>query len=253
MAHYGVLRDYRFPDAPDDIRGAKLYGAGGDKLGKIDDVIFDHETGNIHYAVIDTGGWLTTAKFIVPADRLRASTEHDGDYETNLTQHQVESFPPYHEKDLESEESWKKYEDKYRSKWETGPVMHRAETDRNITPTTEQLQGNRSSLSASEPALVADEDLDSDPNAEFDLEEEAERDADADLAAANADTGRTVAAGTDVVVIDNSASGIGGGWDTFQARLRERRKQAVAGCSTCAVGPQTVRGSESADTLKKAS
>ena len=252
MAHYGVLRDYRFPDAPEDIRGAKLYGADDEKLGKIDDVIFDHETGNIHYVVIDTGGWLTTSKFIVPADQLRASTGHDGDYATNLTKEQAEDFPPYHEKDLESEEGWKKYEDKYRSKWETGPVMHRAETDRNVTPTTQQLQGNRSSLSASESALVADEDLEPDPNADFDLEEETERDAEADLAAAGADTDRVVPAAGDTVVISNSASGIGGRWDTFQARLRERRKQAVAGCSSCAVGPQTVRGSESADTLKKA-
>jgi hypothetical protein len=51
-----MLRDYRFADNVDDIRGATLYGQDNDKLGKIDDVIFDHASGTIQYAVVDTGG-----------------------------------------------------------------------------------------------------------------------------------------------------------------------------------------------------
>jgi hypothetical protein len=69
---------------------------------------------------------------------------------------------------------------------------------------------------------------------------------------ASANSARIVPGGTDSVVIDNTAVGIGGRWDTFQARLRERRKEAVAGCSTCSMGPAASKGSESADTLKKA-
>src|SRR5205085_5074293 len=60
MAHYGTLRDYRFTHidaATDDIRGSKVYGLNDEKLGKIDDVIFNHSTGEITYVVIDTGGW----------------------------------------------------------------------------------------------------------------------------------------------------------------------------------------------------
>lgn len=69
MAHYGTLRDYRFQDTDkirDDIRGSKVYGINDEKLGKIDDVIFDHTMGTIRYAVVDTGGWLSSKKFIVP-------------------------------------------------------------------------------------------------------------------------------------------------------------------------------------------
>jgi uncharacterized protein YrrD len=47
MAHYGTLRDHRFDDDVDDIRGASLYGMDDEKLGKIDDVIFDHGSGAI--------------------------------------------------------------------------------------------------------------------------------------------------------------------------------------------------------------
>src|SRR5690349_14282848 len=141
MAHYGTLRDYRFADldTDEDIRGAHVYGRDDEKLGKIDDVIFDHTTGNIRYVVIDTGGWLSSKKFIVPPDRLRPSAEHEDDFVADLSKEQIESFPPYNEKDVDDEKRWKDYENRYRSKWETGPVMHRAETDRNITPTTAQM------------------------------------------------------------------------------------------------------------------
>jgi hypothetical protein len=142
MSHYGVLGNYRFQEAADDIRGTHLYGLQDQKLGKIEDVIFDHTTGNVLYVVVDTGGWLSTKEFIVPADRLQASTEHKGDFSSDLTKKQIETFPPYNKSDLQSDEKWADYEGRYRSKWETGPVVHRAETDRNVTPTTQQLQGN---------------------------------------------------------------------------------------------------------------
>lgn len=54
MAHYGTLKDFRVADAAEDIRGSHLYGLEDEKLGKIDDVIFDHSTGNIRYVVVDT-------------------------------------------------------------------------------------------------------------------------------------------------------------------------------------------------------
>jgi len=234
MSHYGTLRDYRFPESSEDIRGSHLYGLNDEKLGKIDDVIFDHTTGLIRYVVVDTGGWLKTKKFIVPAERLRASTEHKDDFSIDLNKKQIENFPPYEESDLESEKKWADYEGRYRSKWEASPVMHRAGTDRNITPTTSQMPGNSPSTRAASAASrggAAGSEV-------------------ADAEAASSPTGRVVPAGTDSVVISQSAVGIGGRWDTFQSRLRERRKQAVIGCKTCTVGPQTAR--ESTDTLKKA-
>ena len=103
MSQYGMLRDYRLAEAAEDIRGSKLYGLNNEKLGKIDDVIFDHSTGSIRYVVVDTGGWLSTKKFVVPADRLRGSTEHTDDFAVDLTKEQIEVFPPYNGSDLESD------------------------------------------------------------------------------------------------------------------------------------------------------
>jgi hypothetical protein len=243
MAHYGTLKDVRFADAADDIRGSHLYGLNDEKLGKIVDVIFDHANGNIRYVVVDTGGWLSTKKFLVPAEGLRASTKHDNDFEASLSKQQVESFPPYNDADLESESKWAGYEGSYRSKWVADPVLHRAETDRTITPTTQQTFGNFNSEQAASrahgqstsPARPVDIGTGRE-NIESDLSQ----------------TDRVVPAGTDSVVISNSAVGIGGRWDTFQSRLRERRKEAVSGCSTCSGEAAVKRGSESVDTLRKA-
>jgi hypothetical protein len=40
------------------------------------------------------------------------------------------------------------------------------------------------------------------------------------------------AAGTSTVEISNGANGIGGRWDTFQDRLRERRKEVIGSGGT---------------------
>ena len=240
MAHYGTLRDLRFADASEDIRGASLYGLNDEKLGKIDDVIFDHSTGTIVYLIVDTGGWLSSKLFIVPVDRVSASTKHTEDFQVPLNKNQVEDFPPYNESDLKSDRKWSDYETSYRSKW-TGPVMHREGTDRNITPTTQQMEGNASSEEAAARA-----------HGETTARRIPVRSEAADINAAEGVTERAVAAGSDAVVISNSAVGIGGRWDTFQSRLRERRKEAVTGCTTCSNESATKRGSESADTLRKA-
>ena len=238
MAHYGLLKDYKLGESADDIRGATLYGVNDEKLGKINDVIFDHSSGDISYAVVDTGGWLSTKKFVVPASGLRSSSRHEHDFSSDLTKRQIESFPPYNEMDVEAEDKWKEYEGRYRSKWDTGPVMHRDGSDRNITPTTQQMQGNQSSLRAS--GDYSSETLGGSRAGSSDRDRES-------LRAASASPSRIVPAATDSVVISNSAVGIGGRWDTFQARLRERRKEAAMGCRTCSIGSATSR-----EPLKKA-
>ena len=238
MPHYGTLGAYDVSDPAEDIRGSKIYGMDDEKLGKIEDVIFDHTTGNIEFVVVDTGGWLTSKKFLVPAERLRSSTEHDGDFSTDLTKQRIEDLPPYDENDLKSEAKWGDYQNRYRSKWETGPVMHRQGTDRNITPTTQQLEGSKSATENAGGSMrihLADREQ-----------------AQADVNAASASGDRVIPAGGDSVVISNSAVGIGGRWDTFQARLRERRKEAVGTCGSCTVGPASAHGSENVTTEKKA-
>jgi hypothetical protein len=232
MAHFGTLQNFRVSEKDaEDIRGSHVYGLKDEKLGKIDDVIFDHVTGDIYYVVVDTGGWLSSKKFVVPSARLKASAEHKNDYDVALTKAQVESFPAYNESDVQSEKKWADYENRYRSRWDTGPVMHRVGTDRNVTPTTSQMTSGTGATGR--------------PTAGGGL-------AGAGISAEAGGGTRIVPPAADSVTISNSASGIGGHWDTFQSRLRERRKEAVFGCKTCASGPVSERSVESVETQRKA-
>lgn len=119
MPHYGSLREYTFSGAKaDDIRGSTVYGLGDEKLGKVDDVIFDHTSGDIAYVIVDTGGWLKSKKFLVPAERLAQLTSaHKGHFYVPLTKNQIESFPPYDENTVKDQEKWSDYEKRYRTAW----------------------------------------------------------------------------------------------------------------------------------------
>jgi sporulation protein YlmC with PRC-barrel domain len=211
MAHFGTLRDYRFDDtqiASEDIRGANVYGRDDDKLGKIDDVIFDHSNGAIRYVVIDTGGWLSSKKFLVPPQQLRESAKHKNDFAIDLDRRQIETFPPYRESDVGSEGRWKDYEDRYQAAWMSGPVQHRKGSDHNITPTTAEMPPQPGSI-GNQISWQENRNL----------------------------SERIIPAGTDEVTIDNSGSGIGGRWLTFENRLRARRRDLTLNCPTCSVGP----------------
>src|SRR3954463_9307727 len=77
MPSYRTLRDFHFPNAAEDIRGAELFGQNvgedvpdKDRLGVIADVVFDSDTSKVIYAVVDTGGWLKSNRFLVPADHI---------------------------------------------------------------------------------------------------------------------------------------------------------------------------------------
>ena len=168
MARYGTLGDYRFSNTQEaalDIRGSKVYGPSDQKLGEIDDVIFDEATGAITFVVVDTGGWLSSKRFIVPPTEIRPSLQHQDDFLVDLTKEQIESFPLYDRADLSSEEKWADYERRYRSKWVENPVMHRAATDRNITPTTKQQLDAGSGVIPSSEADTAELDLETEVDA----------------------------------------------------------------------------------------
>ena len=147
--HYGTLSSFRFADEAGDVRGTTLFGRGDEKLGTIDDVIFEHSTGNIRYAVIDTGGWLRHRRFIVPANQIRAYEKHDDHFYADLTKAQVEKFPPYKSEALKMENEWDKYEQQYEKSWQDeGNVMHRADSDHILTPTPDEMPASSAGANA---------------------------------------------------------------------------------------------------------
>jgi sporulation protein YlmC with PRC-barrel domain len=134
MPHYGTLRDIGASGDIDEIRGTTVYGLEDEKIGKIDDVIVDHDSGDVRYAVVDSGGWLKSHKFLVPADRISPRGDKDDEFVVPVTKQQIEAFPPYDESLLKSEGDWATFDADYKKGWHDAPVQHQHGSDRNITP-----------------------------------------------------------------------------------------------------------------------
>src|SRR5581483_5758815 len=151
MTHSGSLKDQNVSDDTRDIRGTTVRGSDGRKLGKVDDVIFDHDTMTIQYVVVDSEGWLEAGTFLLPADRIGIDPAHEDDLAAGVTRKQVENSPRYQGESLSSEAGWKKYEQMFRKYWEETPVMHIKGSDRIITPPEEPAPVQASSTESSQP------------------------------------------------------------------------------------------------------
>jgi hypothetical protein len=117
MPHYGTLRDYTFTEAADDLRGADLYARNNEKIGRIDDVVIDHTELRVAYMVVDSGGWLKSKKFLVPANRLREYERAPGAFQVDIDRENIERLPEYDEKFLQSEKDWSGYQTSYLDSW----------------------------------------------------------------------------------------------------------------------------------------
>jgi sporulation protein YlmC with PRC-barrel domain len=138
MAHNGNLGTEPVSEEVHDIRGTVVRGPDGAVLGTVDDVIFDHDTMEIRYLVMDSSGWLDAGTFLLPAEDISVDQSNADGLGTEATREQIESSPQYDEKSLSSDNEWKKYEDEFRNSWEEGAVMHRKDSpDRIITPPEE--------------------------------------------------------------------------------------------------------------------
>src|SRR5581483_8372800 len=174
-------------------------------------------------------------------DRLESSAKHEDDFQVDLTKQQIESFPPYDEDALNDDEKWGDYERKYRSKWETGTVMHRAETDRNITPTTAQMtKGTGATGPLNAPPVGAGDDASlrsgttASPAPGFNSGTST-----ASGPTADAGVNRSVTPVRTDTSLDIEPMGPGRRWSRFEDKLRQRRSDIVAGCSTCGRQPSS--------------
>jgi len=139
MPHYGILRDHKMEDI-DDLRGADVYGVNDEKLGTIDDVIFDHSSGDIRYIVLKTGGMLSRKKVMVPANRVEPYGNHDDKFYAELDKERLEMLPEFKEDTMKAQGDWSTYEKDYEKRWSDGEVLYNKNTGRIITPPMEQVQ-----------------------------------------------------------------------------------------------------------------
>jgi sporulation protein YlmC with PRC-barrel domain len=145
MAHSGTLENQQVAADVRDIRGTTVRGPEGEKLGKVDDVIFDHDTMEIRYLIVDSEGGLEAGTFLLPAHRVFTDEEHEDGLATGVSKRQIENAPQYDGDSLRSEDEWKKYEQQFKKYWEEDPVMHIKGSDRIITPPEEPAPAQASS------------------------------------------------------------------------------------------------------------
>jgi sporulation protein YlmC with PRC-barrel domain len=138
MPHYGILRDHKF-EGVDDLRGADVYGVNDEKLGSIDDVIFDHSSGDIRYIVLKTGGLLSRKKVMVPASRIEPYGNHDDKFYAELDKERLEMLPEFKDETLKSHSNWSKFEREHNKRWHDGAVMYNQSSGRIITPPPEDV------------------------------------------------------------------------------------------------------------------
>jgi hypothetical protein len=92
----------RYLDASDlddsaiDFDGLDVRGRNDEKLGDIDGFIVDPDSGRLHYAVVDSGGWFRSRRFLVPIGH--ASVDRDaGLLRVQQTRETLSTLPEFDE------------------------------------------------------------------------------------------------------------------------------------------------------------
>jgi hypothetical protein len=127
-------------------------------MGKVKDVVFDHQNGDIRYLIVDAGKRLLA----VPADHVFRTVQDEDSFSVDMARSQFEALPDFSPEYLENERRWnefhareeesladwrKEMERKYKqSGWHEAPVQHRQGSSRNITPEPEEIVVGRGSL-----------------------------------------------------------------------------------------------------------
>ena len=103
------------------VAGTAVYNANGDKLGSIDDVIIDKLSGQVRYAALEFGGFLSVGmdRYPIPWSMLKYDTRFDG-YVVPLRKEQLEKAPRYGQSSMPeyTDDYGRKVHDYYGVAWE---------------------------------------------------------------------------------------------------------------------------------------
>ncbi|NEP17835.1 MAG: DUF2382 domain-containing protein [Leptolyngbya sp. SIO4C1] len=74
-----------------------VYTAGDEKVGSVKDALFERETGDIRYLIVDTGFWIFGKNVLLPVGLAHFDYDQRRVYVDGLTEEQVENLPEYHD------------------------------------------------------------------------------------------------------------------------------------------------------------
>jgi sporulation protein YlmC with PRC-barrel domain len=76
------------------LDGMKVRNNSGEKLGTVDGLIVDGDSGRTYYMVVDAPGWFSSKQFLLPIGQTHLDEAHDG-LIVNLSKDQVQRFPGF--------------------------------------------------------------------------------------------------------------------------------------------------------------
>ena len=236
MPHYSTLGTRKLGNVA-DVRGSAVHGRSNEELGTIDDVIFDHETGEISYVVLISGAEQSYRKVLLAVGEIQSRDEQDRFY-TDLSHAQMEKLPEFgRENTPQSREA--RMQEELKQCWSSGAVLYNKCTGHIITPPDDQVQGARTAplSDGAKASLTRD----------FTPQKVGKEDALFGVGPSNsskvtlqpqkpskAGMEETARLDQQVRAADQSASSdYGRRWIAFQQRLREEREAIVGGCTLC--------------------
>lgn len=91
-----------------DVNGTEVYGSDGTKIGEIDHLVIDKNSGNITYAVMSFGGFLGMGEdhHPIPWQKLFYDVGKEG-YVTDITEEQLKGAPE-RSADWHGDRAWEK-------------------------------------------------------------------------------------------------------------------------------------------------
>jgi uncharacterized protein (TIGR02271 family) len=105
---YPDYRDTFNDDSLSHLDDYSVYADDDNKVGSVEDGLFDDITGQFRYLIVDTGVWIFGKKVLLPIGKAEFDTNQRRVYVRGLTKEQVEKLPEYDRNkaiDYEHEES----------------------------------------------------------------------------------------------------------------------------------------------------
>ncbi|GAB4386518.1 MAG: hypothetical protein Kow00121_53300 [Elainellaceae cyanobacterium] len=81
-----------------DIINYSVYSdVSNEKIGTIEEMLIDEESGALRYLIVDIGVWIFGKKILLPVDRATVNAREERVYTQGLTKEQAEQLPEFNE------------------------------------------------------------------------------------------------------------------------------------------------------------
>lgn len=126
MEHTTYASRLRYLDADDlddsvvDFDDLTVYGNDGEKLGNLDGFLVEHGAGTVHHLVVDSGGWFTSRRFLLPAAHVTVDRQA-GALRVDVAKASLRGYPDFDEDRFGrfSDEEYHAYQRRLGTLWPT--------------------------------------------------------------------------------------------------------------------------------------